>query len=219
MQPKVLEAFPHLRLQHLSSLAAVHAIARHSPVGQVASLLRRASELDAHHPRPTPALARLAADTAATQRLPPQLLSEACRQAAEVVGLAPRSARRVAVRAAARAAAHRGSSCRGMGRNAHEAVAAEAHGGHAFLELALPAALAAAVRQNASCVREAAAGALHTAAPAWQAHMDQAADLLAAQAAEKAVQEGLLPFQVTERAQAAAAPRHLLANSSADSRE
>ncbi|CAL1146430.1 unnamed protein product [Cladocopium goreaui] len=237
----VLEALPADVIgpvkSSLASEATIEAVAQHGPVDQLqhlGSLLREAAEWDPVT-KPLPgAVASMAFPAAVhvAKRLAPLGMPgrsvEKTRAVVESLGLPKAEARRISLRAVAQVEAEVGSTwpdgCRQAGEMARKVVMAgiapekmgqdDLESGHAFLSLALPAALKAAVKagpsdpeQMATCARSAAQGAMGTdAKTALQGEwITEAADLVAAEAAKTAVMEGQLPFQVTARAEKASA--------------
>eukprot|EP00435_Cladocopium_sp_Y103_P060447 s58_g22.t1 len=222
---------------HLASEATIEAVAQHVPADQLqhlGSLLREAAEWDPiTKPRPgaTASMAFGAALHVANRLAQlgmPERSVAMTRRVVESLGLPKAEARRISLRAVAQVEAQVGSrwpdGCRQAGEMARKVVMAgiapekmwqdDLESGHAFLSMALPAALKAAVKagpedpeQMAACARSAAQGAIgKDAKTALQGEwITEAADLVAAEAAKTAVMEGQLPFQVTAWAEKASA--------------
>eukprot|EP00913_Durusdinium_trenchii_P035461 g33186.t1 len=216
--------------EHLAFDAAIHAVAQTAQPNTMGPLLRKTAKWDPLQrgsEATVPLLARLAATQVAQhlarRHTPPQLVTAAARGAAEALGLPSPAAAHVATRQAAAAAARAAGQCRAAGEAAREAVRAALPGTEeeqgrqgALVSVALPEAVKAIMKgasemgDLARCARAAAEGAIGKGAQtALQGQIEEAADLVAFQAAKAAVTEGLLPFQVTERAEKAAAALRL----------
>eukprot|EP00434_Breviolum_minutum_P026410 symbB.v1.2.023349.t1/scaffold2127.1/size88416/2 len=228
---------------HLAFDAAIKAVAkrnRGNPWGSkdLGSLFRKAAVWDPER-RPLPGATAAMAERVAREVATAMAFSEdvfhavnKAQFAVESLGLPKASAQRIATKVSAKVRAEDAatksvaskSSCRNAGEAARRVVMMglppgsvdeSAHGsGHAFLSIALPAAVKAAIKtgpsdpeEMATCARSAASGAIgKDAKTALQGQwITEAANLAASKAAKAAVSEGQLPFQVTEQAEKASA--------------